>query len=52
MMNLQQNLLKKFICIADLRTQIIGYLYGKNGDDTDDKKAIHCIVMVYSRIRA
>ena len=42
-----KNLLKQFICIADLRTQIIGYLYGKNGDDTDDGvKEIRCIVMV------
>ena len=32
-----KNLLKKFICVPICRTQIIGYLYGKNGDDTDDR---------------
>lgn len=28
-----KNLLKKFICIADLRTQIAGYLYGVSPPD-------------------
>ena len=28
-----KNLLKKFICIADLRTQIAGYMYGVSPPD-------------------
>ncbi len=28
-----KNLLKKFICVADLRTQIAGYLYGVSPPD-------------------
>ena len=42
-----KNRLKKFICIADLRTQISGFLYGvtpKDGDDT--VKEIRCIAMI------
>ena len=30
---LPKNILKKFICIADLRTQITGYLYGVSPPD-------------------
>jgi pre-mRNA-processing factor 8 len=30
---LPKNLLKKFICIADLRTQIAGYMYGVSPPD-------------------
>ena len=30
---LPKNVLKKFICIADLRTQIAGYMYGVSPPD-------------------
>ena len=30
-----KNILKKFICIADLRIQICGYLYGVTPRDND-----------------
>jgi len=40
-----KNLLKKFICISDLRTQIAGYLYGISPADNAQVKEIHCIVM-------
>jgi pre-mRNA-processing factor 8 len=43
---LPKNILKKFICVSDLRTQIAGYLYGKSPDDNDQVKEIHAIVMV------
>merc|ERR1712054_116530 len=49
---LPKNLLKKFICIADLRTQIAGYIYGcspANAGDSEEiasVKEIRCIVMV------
>ena len=41
-----KNVLKKFICIADLRTQISGYLYGVSPADNQQVKEIRCIVMV------
>ena len=40
-----KNVLKKFICIADLRTQIAGYLYGLSPPDNPQVKEIRCIVM-------
>ncbi|PWA57936.1 re-mRNA-processing-splicing factor 8A [Artemisia annua] len=39
------NILRKFICISDLRTQISGYLYGVNSPDNPQVKEIHCIVL-------
>ncbi|EKX45108.1 hypothetical protein GUITHDRAFT_87243 [Guillardia theta CCMP2712] len=42
---LPKNVLKKFICIADLRTQIAGYLYGISPPDNPSVKEIRCIVM-------
>jgi pre-mRNA-processing factor 8 len=49
---LPKNLLKKFICIADLRTQIAGYIYGcspansENSEEIASVKEIRCIAMV------
>ncbi|KAI0127853.1 pre-mRNA-splicing factor spp42 [Xylariales sp. AK1849] len=40
------NILKKFITIADLRVQVAGYLYGSSAPDNDQVKEIRCIVMV------
>eukprot|EP00241_Pyramimonas_parkeae_P014868 CAMPEP_0114310796 /NCGR_PEP_ID=MMETSP0059-20121206/19450_1 /TAXON_ID=36894 /ORGANISM="Pyramimonas parkeae, Strain CCMP726" /LENGTH=2336 /DNA_ID=CAMNT_0001434863 /DNA_START=49 /DNA_END=7060 /DNA_ORIENTATION=- len=40
-----KNLLKKFICIADLRTQISGYLYGVSPPDNPQVKEIRAVVM-------
>lgn len=40
-----KNILKKFICIADLRTQISGYLFGLSPQDNPQVKEIRCIVM-------
>lgn len=40
------NILKKFITIADLRVQIAGYLYGVSAPENDQVKEIRCIVMV------
>jgi len=42
---LPKNLLKKFICIADLRTQISGFLFGYSPPDNASVKEIRCIVM-------
>lgn len=41
-----KNILKKFICVADLRTQIAGYLYGISPPDNPQVKEIRCVVMV------
>ncbi|KAF2073323.1 hypothetical protein CYY_005376 [Polysphondylium violaceum] len=41
-----KNILKKFITIADLRTQIMGYIYGVSPPDNPQVKEIRCIVMV------
>ena len=43
---LAKNLLKKFVCIADLRTQIAGYMFGCSPADNPKVKEIRCIVMV------
>jgi pre-mRNA-processing factor 8 len=40
------NILKRFITIADLRVQIAGYLYGTSPPDNKDVKEIKCIVMI------
>lgn len=40
-----KNILKKFIVISDLRTQIAGYLYGVSPPDNPQVKEIKCIVM-------
>ncbi|EGG17135.1 pre-mRNA processing factor 8 [Cavenderia fasciculata] len=41
-----KNILKKFITIGDLRTQIMGYMYGVSPPDNPQVKEIRCIVMV------
>lgn len=43
---LPKNILSKFITIADLRTQIAGYLYGVTPPDNDQVREVRCIVMV------
>ncbi|KAM5371406.1 hypothetical protein ACJZ2D_008005 [Fusarium nematophilum] len=40
------NILKRFITIADLRVQVAGYLYGSSAPDNDQVKEIQCIVMI------
>ncbi|CAD7696789.1 unnamed protein product [Ostreobium quekettii] len=40
-----KNVLKKFICIADLRTQIAGFLYGYSPPDNPQVKEIRCVMM-------
>ncbi len=35
-----KNLLKKFICIADLRTQIAGYIYGLSPPDNPQVRLV------------
>ena len=40
-----KNILKRFICIADLRTQIAGYLYGVSPPDHPQVKEIRAIVL-------
>ncbi|KAA0198542.1 Pre-mRNA-processing-splicing factor [Fasciolopsis buskii] len=42
---LPKNILKKFITISDLRTQIAGYMYGVSPPDNSQIKEIRCIVM-------
>ncbi|KAG0596816.1 hypothetical protein M758_UG286900 [Ceratodon purpureus] len=39
------NILKKFMCIADLRTQIAGYMYGVSPLDNPRVTEIRCVVM-------
>ena len=41
-----KNILKKFICISDLRLQIAGYLFGATPEDNSSVREIKCIVMV------
>lgn len=43
---LPKNVLKRFITISDLRTQIAGYLYGLSPPDNPQVKEIRCIVLV------
>ncbi|KAG6301411.1 Pre-mRNA-splicing factor spp42 [Claviceps aff. purpurea] len=40
------NILRKFITIADLRVQVAGYLYGSSAPDNEQVKEIKCIVMM------
>ena len=35
-----KNVLKKFICIADLRTQVAGYIYGVSPPDNPQVRAL------------
>ncbi|CAF1472088.1 unnamed protein product [Rotaria magnacalcarata] len=42
---LPKNILKKFIIISDLRTQISGYLYGVSPPDNPQIKEIRCVVL-------
>lgn len=43
---LPKNILKKFITISDLRTQIAGFMYGVSPSDNPQVKEIRCIVLV------
>jgi pre-mRNA-processing factor 8 len=43
---LPKNILSKFITIADLRTQIGGFLYGVTPPDNDQVREVRCIVLV------
>nr|CDJ97997.1 Pre-mRNA-processing-splicing factor 8 and PROCN and RNA recognition motif and Mov34 MPN PAD-1 and PRO domain containing protein [Haemonchus contortus] len=43
---LPKNVLKKFITISDLRTQIGGFLYGISPADNPQVKEIRCVVLV------
>jgi pre-mRNA-processing factor 8 len=43
---LPKNILRKFICISDLRTQIFGYLYGVSPPGNSMVKEVRCIVLV------
>nr|2P87_A Chain A, Pre-mRNA-splicing factor Prp8 [Caenorhabditis elegans] len=43
---LPKNILKKFITISDLRTQIAGFMYGVSPPDNPQVKEIRCIVLV------
>merc|ERR1719509_630338 len=38
-------LLKKFVTISDLRTQICGYLYGVSPEDNPQVKEVRCMVL-------
>jgi len=40
------NVLKRFIAIADLRVQVAGYLYGSSPPDNDQVKEVRTIVMI------
>lgn len=40
------NILKRFITVADLRVQVAGYLYGSSAPDNDQVKEVKCIVMI------
>lgn len=43
---LPKNILKKFICVSDLRIQVAGLMYGVTPEDNKSVKEIKCIVMV------
>lgn len=43
---LPKNILKRFICISDLRIQVAGFMYGVTPSDNPSVKEIRCIVMV------
>lgn len=40
-----KNVLKKFICCSDLRTQVAGFMYGVSPPDNSAVKEIRCIVI-------
>lgn len=40
-----KNILKRFICISDLRTQVAGYIYGVSPSDNSQIKEIRCVVI-------
>jgi len=42
---LPKNLLRRFICIGDLRTEIAGYIFGISPPDNPHVKEIRCVVM-------
>ncbi len=42
---LPKNVLKKFITVADLRTQVAAYMYGISPPDNPSVKEIRCLVM-------
>lgn len=42
---LPKNLLKKFITVADLRTQIAAYMYGVSPPDNPSVKEVRCLVL-------
>jgi len=42
---LPKNVLKKFICIGDLRAQVMGYMYGISPPDYPNVKEVRCIVL-------
>lgn len=45
---LPKNILKKFICIADLRTQVAGYLYGVSPPDNKNvRPRRHLLVLLW-----
>ena len=41
-----KNILKRFICISDLRIQVSGYMFGITPEDNQSVKEIRCVVMV------
>jgi pre-mRNA-processing factor 8 len=43
---LPKNVLKQFICIGDLRTQIGAYLYGASPEENDRVKEVRALVLV------
>jgi len=43
---LPKNVLKKFICISDLRSQISAYMYGVSPPDNPQVKEIRCLTLV------
>ena len=43
---LPQNLLRRLVCISDLRTQCVAYLYGMSPPDASQIKEIHSMVLV------
>lgn len=43
---LPKNILKRFICVSDLRIQVAGLMYGVTPKDNASVKEIRCIVMV------
>ncbi|KAJ3332752.1 Pre-mRNA-processing-splicing factor 8, partial [Gonapodya sp. JEL0774] len=40
------NILKRFITVSDLRTQVAGFMYGASPPDNSQVKEVRCIVMV------